>query len=1192
MTDPVRLSGGAPGRSGESGATPRSGGLLSACRELADKELRALLASMFDSADDALFELADKSVNNAEQARYFDAMREVRLKRSGLERRFSEACARHFAPHTPAVPAPMAVASPAEGGLTLSLVANDDLEETLAVSNMVAKLDATGADELHALDQRMAKLVDRAVDGDEPVNPLAPRYLCEAFREACDELEAGIEVKLLILKLFDKFVVSALPRFYHEINAFLVREGILPTVRGRTAGNPVASRGNANRAPRAPGAPGAAGASGDAAGMPGGGFVGGPGDTLHDGPVVGGGVVGGGVVGGSGAAAMGGTGGGGWTHGGGIADPFPAVGPATGGTILNGVPAQELLATLQSVMTAQGARALSGQAAAGGDAAATLAMLTQIQHGGMVAAAGADGGEGGTHLLDPALLAAGTTNILREIKQTPVANAMGEVDGMMIDIVAMLFDSILDDPAIPAPMKGLIGRLQIPVLKVAILDKTFFARKFHPARQLLNALADAALGAAEDVDERDPLYVKIDALVHRILDEFDDDVRVFKEAASELEAFRASEQREAEARVEQTLDEMQAQERLRFAREVAAEQVMRHLSDAAVPVIVREFLDIYWKSFLQLAYIEGGEEGDEWVQGVATMDDLMWSLSAKQEPAERERLKRLLPTLPARLKAGMSRVPMPQTFSDRFMAALVRLHLAAIRGGAETAATPTAGPADASAPEAGDTAAAAVAQADGEPEEPGAAAAPPPEAAGPPALGEQAGFFDPTGTTEAATSEHFDADDDSIVDDDVDDDGARLTRAFERANQAIFDMARARPECEGMGTTLVAARFEGERITMAHVGDSRLYRLRDGELAQLTSDHSLRQQLVDQGFLTPEEARTSTRKNYITRAVGIDSTVVTDIGSDQIAPGDVYLLCSDGLCDMVEDIDMTSILAAHPDDLDAAAEALVAQANDNGGKDNISVILVAAPETLPTADAGEPGWRMSALSDVGRTRAHNEDHVGCDATAGVAVLADGMGGYNAGEVASELAVEAVMTMLGAHYPAAADEADTQAPDDATERTQPEGGFPDIDTMLFGSVDEQAALSAPAEQGEGTLPGDILTDEADFEEIEITDAGLTGGAVDEDEHLYAARALKIGSWVEFTHEPGKVVRARLTWVSAVTGGYLFTNRKGLRVADTTPQGLAVEFRRGTARPLETVPLFDRAVSSLMDRLHGDGSDPWA
>ncbi|MEQ8661106.1 MAG: DUF1631 family protein, partial [Gammaproteobacteria bacterium] len=332
---------------------------------------------------------------------------------------------------------------------------------------------------------------------------------------------------------------------------------------------------------------------------------------------------------------------------------------------------------------------------------------------------------------------------------------------------------------------------------------------------------------------------------------------------------------------------MQAQERLRFARQVAGDEVARHLRDPALPVIVREFLDVYWKSFLQLAYIENGDEGDEWRAGIVTMDDLVWSLTSRHEPAERERLKQLLPTLPARLKDGMSRVPVPATFRDRFMAALVRLHLAAIRGAQPASATPPASATDADLALAPAHAAGAVAE----------VLPPAPE------LGAHAGFFDPTGTYAAADAvadtaggggEAADAgaveaaahasdaaaadatSEDTADDDTADDDAARLVRAFDCANEAIFATAQARAECEGMGTTLVAARFDGERVTMAHVGDSRLYRLRDGALVQLTSDHSLRQQLVDQGFITPEEARTSTRKNYITRAVGIDATVATD----------------------------------------------------------------------------------------------------------------------------------------------------------------------------------------------------------------------------------------------------------------------------------------------------------------------------
>jgi serine/threonine protein phosphatase PrpC len=1170
VSEPIRLSGsdGSAAPGDNNGNRPR-GGVLSACRERADKALAGLLKGMFERADDALFELADKSVNNAEQTRYFDAMRELRLKRATLERRFGEACARHFVPRVALPPTPVPVPAAGENASNLSLVANDDLEETLAVGTMVAKIESACAEELYALDQRMAKLLDRIPEGDEPVNPLAPRWLCEAFRDACDQLDATIEVKLLVLKLFDKYVGSGLAEFYRGINAFLANEGILPQVRGRAVGAPIASRGTARR-PRGQNRPGAEGGLPGEVPAPGGGY---PAASAAAGcwnaaaPGYGpgyGGVAGGGFGPAEGAAA------------GFFADDLAGGDFAT----LSGVPAQQLLATLQSVMTAQGARALGEEAATGGSLADTLDLLNRLQH----AAPGAGAGEAGEGAvddpIDPARLTAGTTNILRELKQTTVLGAVGQVDSMMIDIVAMLFDSILDDPAIAAPMKSLIGRLQIPVLKVAILDKTFFARKFHPARQLLNGLADVALGAAEDAGPDDPLYAAVDAVVHRILDEFDDDVRVFKDALADLDAYRASEQREAATRVEQTLEELQAQERLRFARQVAGDAVAPNLREPALPVIVREFLDVYWKSYLQLAYIEGGDESAAWAQGIATMEDLVWSLSPRHEPVERERLKQLLPTLPARLKDGMSRVPVPDSFRDRFMAALVRLHLAAIRGAA------AAGVAE----EIADPPAATATKPYGAAIDDVDAAPPPPE------LGAHAEFFDPTGAVAATTAAHGtddptsggEADDESAV---VDDDAARLVRAFDGANRAIFDTARARAECEGMGTTLVAARFVGDRVTMAHVGDSRLYRLREGELTQLTRDHSLRQQLVDQGFLTPEEARVSTRKNYITRAVGIDASVDTDTAVETVMPGDLFLLCSDGLCDMVEDADLASILAAHSGELEAAAGALVAQANTAGGKDNISVILVAAPDPLPDGAEEPRGWRMAALSDVGRTRSHNEDAVGCDAVAGVAVLADGMGGYNAGEVASALAIEAVMRALDATLPVGVALSGEDL--ETTERTQPEDGFPSIDTMLFGEVDDPARTQAEArEHGARTLPGDIVTGAADVEEIEITDSGLGGAGTEEDEHMRAARALKIGSWVEFTHDPGKTVRARLTWVSAVTGGYLFTNRKGLRVADTTPQGLAVEFRRGTARPLETVPLFDRAVSSLMDRLHGgDQGDPW-
>ncbi len=160
------------------------------------------------------------------------------------------------------------------------------------------------------------------------------------------------------------------------------------------------------------------------------------------------------------------------------------------------------------------------------------------------------------------------------------------------------------------------------------------------------------------------------------------------------------------------------------------------------------------------------------------------------------------------------------------------------------------------------------------------------------------------------------------------------------ANSAIFNAARQRKECEGMGTTLVAALFFDGKVSVAHLGDSRMYRLRGGKLEIMTHDHSLLQEQLDSGMLTKEEARFSQYRNIVTRALGIEQDVEIEIRSFDVQPDDLYLLCSDGLNDMLEDEEIGLVLDTLRSNLKLAAEKLVALANENGGRDNISVILV------------------------------------------------------------------------------------------------------------------------------------------------------------------------------------------------------------------------------------------------------------
>ena len=188
-----------------------------------------------------------------------------------------------------------------------------------------------------------------------------------------------------------------------------------------------------------------------------------------------------------------------------------------------------------------------------------------------------------------------------------------------------------------------------------------------------------------------------------------------------------------------------------------------------------------------------------------------------------------------------------------------------------------------------------------------------------------------------------------------------IRRAMEicvdNANRAIFNAANANPQYAGMGTTLVVAVFRDDQLRLGHVGDSRAYRWRGGQLSQITRDHSLLQEQIDAGLITPEQAAFSANKNLVTRAVGVEDTVLLETHLHELQPGDVYLMCSDGLSDMLDDAMIARLLQSH-ESLAAAGGALIAAANEAGGKDNIALILVRV--------AGGPSGAMRPWWKFGR----------------------------------------------------------------------------------------------------------------------------------------------------------------------------------------------------------------------------------
>ena len=169
-----------------------------------------------------------------------------------------------------------------------------------------------------------------------------------------------------------------------------------------------------------------------------------------------------------------------------------------------------------------------------------------------------------------------------------------------------------------------------------------------------------------------------------------------------------------------------------------------------------------------------------------------------------------------------------------------------------------------------------------------------------------------------------------------------LLSSIRLANRIIYDTAQGRREYAGMGTTVVSVLAVNDHVALAHVGDSRIYRVRGEQIVQLSRDHSLVQHQVDRGIISPEEAQGSQYKHLITRALGLKESVEVDLVEQPVLPGDFLLLCSDGLSDLLEDEEMLAIVRDHADDLEKACQTLVDRANYKGGDDNITALLIQA----------------------------------------------------------------------------------------------------------------------------------------------------------------------------------------------------------------------------------------------------------
>jgi len=603
---------------------------IDAVRGLVGESLPRLMQGLIDNLDDELYDLADKSDNDVLQTRYFEVMRELRKLNDTLQTSFLENCFRRFEEFwAQGDERNLSRHGSLDDDRDLALVGEEELEEKLAVNGMVSKSESRFHQELFALNLRLTVLLGHGEVSDTQ-NPVGPRALAESFAEALQCWPGEISFRLLVYKLFDRYVMAYTGGLYDEINDVLIAQDILPKIQHRVRRNPVAPALLRARDPQ----PGQQATS--EAQQP-------------------------------------------------YADQEAPAGRADNEIL------SILSKLLMGRRQAGGPISSFAWTQSGSQDSALPAVSTEDLFEALSAA---QGDVLNAALVSPEALQATQAELLgslgHRLEMGSSANPVKRLDRGdqdVLDVMGLLFDFILNDRNLPDSMKALLARLQIPMLKVAVADRRFFSDRQHPARLLLNTLARAAAVWNDDGDHSSgSLYGRIEAAVNHVLLEFDDDPAVFKAANEEFNRYLEQQSREAEVAEKRVSQVKRGQEQLELARRRVDEVIDTQVKncrppDCEVPDNVLVVLNDAWRDVLLLAYLREGEESTAWTDACDVVRELVWSVQPKTDQAERQKLLSAIPALLQRIREGLVNISFDQHRSAALLRDLQACHIAALRGG-------------------------------------------------------------------------------------------------------------------------------------------------------------------------------------------------------------------------------------------------------------------------------------------------------------------------------------------------------------------------------------------------------------------------------------------------------------------------------------------------------------------------------
>ena len=658
--------------------------ILGDCRDLAIRRLQTAFSEILAKVADVLMDRAGRTDVREEQQMLLDARGVLLSQRPQLlgdfEKRLKRLVDDAFAGRTEAK-AEFSTTTVTPGQLTL--VETSTMDESVIRGNLKRVVENLCYEELQQLNRGVGYLLERP-DLETDSNPLSPGTIVDAFADALKDVQAETRIKFQVLKELNQTSLSEINAIYADLNKHLAGLKIVPSTprmvnvggaaerarqdakRRDSAGPappPVAEvdvmamfqrmfAGGAAFRPQAAPMAGNQQAMGQASGMP-----------QVDVPQFG------------------------------APTPQPPMGPSSYDApdgVESQFPSIHMPGSGSMQPSATRTFAPLAPTPSGYVPGAPIISTVDLHEGLTRLQAGQSGFEVGGAAVQFSGIPTGLHNVLRDLQESPLGQKANQLESMTIEMVAMLFDFIFETKDLPDGIKALLARLQIPVLKAAMLDGAFFAKKTHPARLLVNELAQAGLGWSPVMGQDDPLYKQTEKIVHAVLERFSDDLSLFDELRTELQAFLAQEEEAAESNISTTAEEINQRDRRDIAAVVARSEIERRIENYPIPTFLATFLRQSWLGALTHVYVSAGEESEAWTSAVTTLEDLVWSVQPKRSTEDRKHLVALLPSLLKRLNGGMLSQTWTGDERERFMSNLVEAHAAAVKPSLAHVESPTA----------------------------------------------------------------------------------------------------------------------------------------------------------------------------------------------------------------------------------------------------------------------------------------------------------------------------------------------------------------------------------------------------------------------------------------------------------------------------------------------------------------------